>query len=90
MRSIVWFPRYDKNMKGVRIYPDTNSAWVMGFVGRNVFFNGEDVTNAKGRRLRCLRADMQIIFQDPYSSMNPRMLVGDIISEGLRAQGVAA
>ncbi len=39
-------------------------------------------------RLRSMRQDMQIIFQDPFSSMNPRMLVNDIIAEGLVTQGV--
>ncbi len=41
-RSIVWYPRTDMNLRGVRIYPDTNSAWIMAFTGRNVFFNGDD------------------------------------------------
>jgi hypothetical protein len=39
-RSIVWYPRYDKNMKGVRVYPDTDSNWIMAYTARNVFFNG--------------------------------------------------
>ncbi|MFM8333730.1 MAG: ABC transporter ATP-binding protein [Candidatus Methylumidiphilus sp.] len=53
--------------------------------GGQVLFDGVDVTGAAGeaRRRRC--AEMQIIFQDPYSAMNPRMIVGDIIEEGLRA-----
>jgi peptide/nickel transport system ATP-binding protein len=38
--------------------------------------------------LRQHRADIQVVFQDPYSSMNPRMLVGDIIAEGMLAQGI--
>ncbi len=40
------------------------------------------------RQLKKFRKDIQIIFQDPYSSMNPRMLVGDIIEEGMIAQGI--
>jgi hypothetical protein len=36
-RSIVWYPRYDMNMEGVRIYPDTNSAWVMAFDGSKTY-----------------------------------------------------
>src|SRR5690606_28449650 len=40
--------------------------------------------------LRRYRADLQIVFQDPYSSMNPRMMVGDIIQEGMIAQGIGA
>lgn len=50
-----------------------------------VEINGIDLTGLKGGELRRRRAEMQIIFQDPFSSMNPRMLVGDIIAEGLRA-----
>jgi hypothetical protein len=41
-RSIVWHPRTDGTMKGIRIYPDTDSAWLMGWVDKNVFFNGKD------------------------------------------------
>jgi ABC-type microcin C transport system duplicated ATPase subunit YejF len=47
-----------------------------------VLFEGEDVT---GKRGKARRAEMQIVFQDPFSSMNPRMIVGDIVEEGLRA-----
>jgi oligopeptide transport system ATP-binding protein len=47
----------------------------------SVFYKGTDVTNLKGRELRRLRRNIQIIFQDPYSSLNPRMTVGDIVSE---------
>ncbi len=46
-----------------------------------VFYKGEDVTELRGRELRRLRRNMQIIFQDPYSSLNPRMTVGDIVAE---------
>ncbi len=58
--------------------------------GGSVIFAGQELTTLSHAELRSHRDDMQIIFQDPYSSMNPRMLVGDIISEGLRAQGRAA
>lgn len=53
--------------------------------GGQVIFDGVDVSGSSGeaRRKRC--AEMQIIFQDPFSSMNPRMVVGDIIEEGMRA-----
>ncbi len=47
----------------------------------SVFYKGTDITNIKGRELRRLRRNIQIIFQDPYSSLNPRMTVGDIVSE---------
>ena len=51
-------------------------------------FEGEELTRLKGGELRKRRSDLQIIFQDPVASMNPRMLVGDIIEEGMRAQGI--
>jgi oligopeptide transport system ATP-binding protein len=49
----------------------------------NIIIDGEDVTTKKGEELRALRRKMQIIFQDPYASLNPRMTVGSIISEPL-------
>ena len=50
-----------------------------------VVFDGVELQQLQGEHLRRQRAEMQIIFQDPFSAMNPRMLVGDIIEEGLRA-----
>jgi ABC-type microcin C transport system duplicated ATPase subunit YejF len=47
--------------------------------------NGVELNGLSGEALRQQRANIQIVFQDPYSSMNPRMLVGDIIAEGIRA-----
>lgn len=46
-------------------------------------YNGEDITNYSTKQMRPLRTEMQIIFQDPYSSLNPRMTVGQIIGEAL-------
>jgi oligopeptide transport system ATP-binding protein len=46
-----------------------------------VFYKGQDVTSLSGKELRRLRRNIQIIFQDPYSSLNPRMTVGDIVAE---------
>jgi peptide/nickel transport system ATP-binding protein len=56
--------------------------------GGQVIFDGEDLTTLGSAQLRRRRSEIQIIFQDPASSMNPRMLVGDIIAEGLVAQGM--
>lgn len=58
--------------------------------GGQVRFEGEELTALDPAALRRRRSEMQIIFQDPVSSMNPRMLVGDIIAEGLVAQGIGA
>ena len=54
-----------------------------------VSFEGRDVFNMGGEDLRKLRRDMQIIFQDPYSSLNPRMDVRTIIGEALIVHGIA-
>lgn len=53
-----------------------------------VDFDGTELTELRGEALRKLRREFQIIFQDPASSMNPRMLVKDIIAEGLQAQKI--
>ncbi|MDO9049347.1 MAG: dipeptide ABC transporter ATP-binding protein [Methylobacter sp.] len=50
-----------------------------------VVINGVELNALTGEALRQQRANIQIVFQDPFSSMNPRMLVGDIIAEGIRA-----
>ena len=51
--------------------------------GGQIFFNGEDITKVDKKKLRQLREQMQIIFQDPYSSLNPRMTVFETIQEPL-------
>ena len=48
-----------------------------------IIFNGRDITNLKRREMRPVRREMQIVFQDPYASLNPRMTVRDIVSEPL-------
>ncbi len=50
-----------------------------------VLLDGADLSQLKGDALRRKRAEMQMIFQDPFAAMNPRMLIGDIIAEGLTA-----
>jgi peptide/nickel transport system ATP-binding protein len=55
-----------------------------------VRFDGEELTRLGREALRRRRSEVQIIFQDPVASMNPRMLVGDIIAEGMEAQGIGA
>lgn len=47
----------------------------------SIFFNGEDILKVSSKRMRELRKEMQIIFQDPYSSLNPRMKIGKILEE---------
>jgi oligopeptide transport system ATP-binding protein len=54
----------------------------------SVNFDGADLTKLKGEELRKMRRKMQMIFQDPYASLNPRMTVGDIIREPLLVHGV--
>ncbi len=52
-----------------------------------VFLNGEDITHVKGRKLAQVREKMQIIFQDPYSSLNPRLSINSTITEPLKRSG---
>ncbi len=47
----------------------------------SIEFNGKDISKLKGKELKAFRKDMQMIFQDPYASLNPRMTVGEIIKE---------
>ncbi|MCX8061586.1 MAG: dipeptide ABC transporter ATP-binding protein [Anaerolineales bacterium] len=54
-----------------------------------VLFDGVDLVTLKGNELRKMRRRMQMIFQDPYASLNPRMTVGEIIGEPLLIHGVA-
>ncbi len=56
----------------------------------SVRFAGEELTALAPSRLRRLRGEMQIVFQDPYASLDPRMRVGDIIEEGMSALGAAS
>lgn len=52
--------------------------------GGKILFNGEDITHVSGKKLNAVRDKMQIIFQDPYSSLNPRMSIQETIEEPLK------
>ncbi len=56
--------------------------------GGTVTFEGQDITHLSRAKMRPLRSDIQIIFQDPYSSLNPRHNIGTIISAPMQIQGI--
>lgn len=69
----------------------TTGRAIMGLVaksGGRVLFDGQDITQLKGDGMRQVRRHMQYIFQDPYSSLNPVLTVGDIVAEPLRIHGL--
>ena len=53
-----------------------------------IIFEGQDITRFKRRQMRVVRRDVQIVFQDPYASLNPRMTVREIVGEPLRIHGL--
>jgi oligopeptide/dipeptide ABC transporter ATP-binding protein len=53
-----------------------------------IIFNGQDITDFSRRRMRDVRRELQIVFQDPYASLNPRMTVREIVAEPLRVHGL--
>jgi oligopeptide/dipeptide ABC transporter ATP-binding protein len=53
-----------------------------------IIFNGRDITKFSRRQMREVRRELQIVFQDPYASLNPRMTVRNIVSEPLRIHGL--
>ena len=57
--------------------------------GGKIFFDGKDITNLKGEELRLLRRKMQIVFQDPYASLNPRMRIGTAVGHPLEIHNLA-
>ncbi len=63
----------------LQLYRPTNGA---------VLFEGQDLTKTKGEDLRKMRRRMQMIFQDPYASLNPRMTVGSIVGEPLEVHSI--
>ena len=54
----------------------------------DVFFDGRSLLTIDAKELRALRRDMQIVFQDPFASLNPRMTIGKIVAENLVVQGM--
>jgi len=56
--------------------------------GGDVYFEGENLCQLKGEKLRRMRRKMQMIFQDPYASLNPRMTVGNIVGEPLEVHNI--
>ena len=57
--------------------------------GGRIRYRGRDLAGFRGAELRRLRAELQIVFQDPFSSLNPRMTVADILAEGMEALAIA-
>jgi len=53
-----------------------------------IFFKGEDITHLNGGKMKYIRRKLQMVFQDPYESLNPRKTVFDIVAEGLRIQKI--
>lgn len=54
-----------------------------------LIYKGSDITNLSHKEMKHLRKEMQIVFQDPFGSLNPRMTVGQTIEEGLRGMGLS-
>jgi microcin C transport system ATP-binding protein len=72
-----------KTTLGLALLRLTPSAGAIGFAG-------QAIEGLNGRRMKPLRREMQIVFQDPYGALSPRMSVGDIVGEGLRAHRIAS
>ena len=58
--------------------------------GGSVCFKGQEIANLPDERMRLMRRHLQIIFQDPYASLNPRMTVGDILAEPIALHGIGS
>ncbi|MDY5531234.1 MAG: dipeptide ABC transporter ATP-binding protein [Pumilibacteraceae bacterium] len=56
--------------------------------GGKIYFEGHDLTNLSKKKMRAYRTDMQLVFQDPYSSLPPRMTVGSLIEEGVKVHKI--
>jgi oligopeptide/dipeptide ABC transporter ATP-binding protein len=57
--------------------------------GGSIYFQGKDITKLSDKAMKQLRRQMQIVFQDPFESLNPRMIIKEIVAEPLRVQGIA-
>jgi hypothetical protein len=66
-RSIVWYPRVEGTMRDIEVYPGQNKAWMMGWVDKNVFFNGPDG--------KTMNSDARVTFHYPYTAVTPAMAV---------------
>jgi hypothetical protein len=66
-RSIVWYPRIDGTLEGIEVFPGADSAWLMGWVDKNVFFNGPDG--------QTMNTDARVMFHYPYTAVTPAMAV---------------
>lgn len=64
-RSIVWYPRTEGIMNGIEAYPGQNSAWMLAFLDKNVFFNGEDG--------QTMNSDARVMFHYPFTVVTPAM-----------------
>jgi microcin C transport system ATP-binding protein len=58
--------------------------------GGGIRFDGHDIAHERQKRLRPLRREMQVVFQDPYSSLSPRLSIAQIVGEGLRVHNLSA
>lgn len=63
---------------------------VVPLTSGQIIFHGQDLTRVRGSELKALRRDLQMIFQDPYSSLDPRLTIGATIEEGLRIHHVGS
>jgi hypothetical protein len=66
-RSILWYPRIEGTLKGIELYPGDDSAWLMGWVDKNVFFTGKDK--------HTMNSDARVMFHYPYTIVTPAMAV---------------
>ena len=69
----------------------TTGRTILGLIPKtegSIMFDGQDIGNLTAKESRALRTKMQIIFQDPYSSLSPRLPVGEIIGEAVKEHGI--